>query len=65
MVLSLVSGYSSAQRLLRHRGVGGGRANALSAAERSACAVAFCETIRSAGYRAGVYSLRQAGSTTH
>ena len=28
----------------------------VAAAERTACAVAFCETIRSAGYSAGVYS---------
>ena len=33
-----------------------GRADGISAAERTACAVAFCETIRNAGYSAGVYS---------
>ena len=33
-----------------------GRADSLSRAERTACAVAFCETIRNAGYTAGVYS---------
>ena len=33
-----------------------GRADYLSRAERTACAVAFCETIRNAGYTAGVYS---------
>ncbi len=33
-----------------------GRADNISAAERTACAVAFCETIRNAGYTAGVYS---------
>lgn len=33
-----------------------GRADGLTKAQRTACAVAFCETIRSAGYRAGVYA---------
>ena len=57
MVLSLVSGYSLPLGVYYDtENVGGGRANALSAAERTACAVAFCETIRSAGYSAGVYS---------
>ena len=57
MVLSLVSGYSLPLGVYYDtESVGGGRANALSAAERTACAVAFCETIRSAGYSAGVYS---------
>ena len=57
MVLSLVSGYSLPLGVYDDtESVGGGRANALSAAERTACAVAFCETIRSAGYSAGVYS---------
>lgn len=35
-----------------------GRADNISAAQRTACAVAFCETIQNAGYRAGVYSYR-------
>ena len=57
MVLSLVSGYSLPLGVYYDtESVGGGRANALSAAERTACAVAFCETIRSAGYSAGRYS---------
>ena len=57
MVLSLVGGYSLPLGVYYDtESVGGGRANALSAAERTACAVAFCETIRSAGYSAGVYS---------
>ncbi len=33
-----------------------GRADTISAAQRTANAVAFCETIQNAGYRAGVYS---------
>lgn len=57
MVLSLVSGYSLPLGVYYDtESVGGGRANALSASERTACAVAFCETIRNAGYSAGVYS---------
>ena len=57
MVLSLVSGYSLPLGVYYDtESVGGGRAHALSAAERTACAVAFCETIRSAVYSAGVYS---------
>ena len=57
MVLSLVSGYSLPLGVYYDtESVSGGRANALGAAERTACAVAFCETIRGAGYRAGVYS---------
>ena len=57
MVLSLVSGYSLPLGVYYDtESVAGGRANAISAAERTACAVAFCETIRNAGYSAGVYS---------
>lgn len=57
MVLSLVSGYSLPLGVYYDTEyVAGGRANAISAAERTACAVAFCETIRNAGYKAGVYS---------
>lgn len=64
MVLSLVSGYSLPLGVYYDtESVGGGRANALSAAERTACAVAFCETIRSAGYSAGVTPM-PAGSIT-
>ena len=57
MVLSLVSGYSLPLGVYYDtESVAGGRANAISANERTACAVAFCETIRHAGYKAGVYS---------
>lgn len=57
MVLSLVSGYSLPLGVYYDtESVAGGRANSISVAERTACAVAFCETIRNAGYRAGVYS---------
>ena len=57
MVLSLVSGYSLPLGVYYDtETVAGGRANAISASERTACAVAFCETIRNAGYQAGVYS---------
>jgi GH25 family lysozyme M1 (1,4-beta-N-acetylmuramidase) len=33
-----------------------GRADSLSVAQRTACAVAFCEAIEKAGYKAGVYA---------
>ena len=57
MVLSLVSGYLLPLGVYYDTEyVAGGRANAISAAQRTACAVAFCETIRNAGYKAGVYS---------
>ena len=57
MVLSLVSGYSLPLGVYYDtESVGGGRANAQSAAARTASAVAISETIRSAGYSAGVYS---------
>lgn len=59
MVLSLCSGYSLPLGVYYDtEKVAGdtGRADGISAAQRTACAVAFCETIRNAGYSAGVYS---------
>lgn len=59
MVLSLVSGYSLPLGVYYDtEKVAGdtGRADTISAAQRTSCAVAFCETIRNAGYSAGVYS---------
>ena len=59
MVLSLCSGYGLPVGVYYDtEKVAGdtGRADGLSAAERTACAVAFCETIRNGGYKAGVYS---------
>ena len=59
MVLSLVQGYSLPYGVYYDtEKVAGdtGRADGISAAQRTACAVAFCETIRNAGYSAGVYS---------
>lgn len=59
MVLSLVSGYSLPLGVYYDtEKVAGdtGRADTISAAQRTACAVAFCETIRNAGYSSGVYS---------
>ena len=59
MVLRLSSGYRLDYPLsFDTEKVAGdtGRADSLSRAERTACAVAFCETIRNAGYTAGVYS---------
>lgn len=59
MVISLVSGYSLPMGVYydtEQVGTDVGRADGISAAQRTACAVAFCETIRDAGYTAGVYS---------
>ena len=59
MVLSLVGGYSLPMGVYydtEQVGTDVGRADGISAAQRTACAVAFCETIRNAGYTAGVYS---------
>ena len=59
MVLSLVQGYSLPYGVyFDTEKVAGdtGRADGISAAQRTANAVAFCETIRNAGYTPGVYS---------
>ena len=57
MALSLCSGYSLAYPIYYDTEyVAGGRGNSISKAQRTACAVAFCETIRNAGYTPGVYS---------
>lgn len=59
MVLSLCQGYNIGYPIFFDtEKVAGdtGRADNISKAERTACAVAFCETIRNAGYQAGVYS---------
>ena len=59
MVLSLCAGYGLPVGVYYDtEKVAGdtGRADGISAAQRTACAVAFCETIRNAGYQAGVYS---------
>lgn len=61
MVIGLVKGYKISYPIyFDTEKVAGdtGRADGLSAAQRTACAVAFCETIRAAGYTAGVYSYR-------
>ena len=57
MVLSLCGGYRLSYPIYYDtEHVAGGRANGISRETRTACAVAFCETIRNAGYSAGVYS---------
>ncbi len=57
MVLSLCGGYRLSYPIYYDTEyVAGGRANSISRETRTACAVAFCETIRNAGYSAGVYS---------
>ena len=59
MVVSLVQGYSLPYGdYFDTEKVAGdtGRADGISAAQRTANAVAFCEAIQAAGYKAGVYS---------
>lgn len=59
MVVSLCQGYNISYPIyFDTEKVGGdtGRADNISRAQRTANAVAFCETIRNSGYRAGVYS---------
>ena len=57
MVLSLCGGYRLSYPIYYDTEyVAGGRANGISRETRTACAVAFCETIRNSGYSAGVYS---------
>lgn len=59
MVLRLCSGYNISYPIyFDTEKVAGdtGRADNISRSQRTANAVAFCETIRNAGYRAGVYS---------
>ena len=59
MVVSLCRGYNISYPIyFDTEKVGGdtGRADTISRAQRTANAVAFCETIRNSGYRPGVYS---------
>ena len=58
MVLSLTSGYNLSYPIFidTENGSGNARANGLDKATRTECIVAFCETIRNAGKRAGVYA---------
>lgn len=59
MVISLCQGYNISYPIYfdTEKVVGDtGRADNISRAQRTANAVAFCETIRNSGYKAGVYS---------
>ena len=59
MVLRLARGYSIQYPIYfdtEKVANANGRADGISKAQRTANAVAFCETIQNAGYRAGVYS---------
>ena len=60
MVLSLCKDYDITYPVfIDTEGAGGeGRADALGTKERTAVCQAFCETIRSAGYQAGIYASR-------
>ncbi len=57
MVLSLIRDYELSFPLyIDTEGAGGGRADNLSVEERTAAVRAFCETVESAGYTAGIYA---------
>ena len=56
MALELVKGYHLQFPIYIDTEESGGRADKLSAEERTACVKAFCETIKNAGYKAGIYS---------
>lgn len=56
MVLSLIRNYSISYPVFIDTERANGRADGLDAATRTAVCRAFCETIRNAGYSAGVYA---------
>lgn len=57
MAISLVSGYKLQLPIyFDTEYVSGGRANSLTVVQRTVIAKAFCETVKNAGYRAGIYS---------
>ena len=57
MAVQLVSGYKLTYPIfIDTESVSGGRAQSLSTSERTAIVAAFCRTVQSAGYKAGVYA---------
>lgn len=56
MVISLIKGYGISYPVFIDTEQANGRADGLSRAARTAVCRAFCETIRNAGYSAGVYA---------
>ena len=56
MVLSLVGGYGLSYPVFLDLEDSGGRADGISAATRTKVAAAFCRTIQSGGYKAGIYA---------
>lgn len=57
MAMSLVSGYKMTYPIfIDTESASNGRANSLSKSERTAIVNAFCQTVRSGGYKAGVYA---------
>ena len=57
MAMSLVSGYKMTYPIfIDTESASNGRANGLSKSERTAIVNAFCQTVRSGGYKAGVYA---------
>lgn len=56
MVINLVSGYGLQLPVYMDVEASGGRADSISVSQRTANIKAFCGTIQSAGYKAGVYA---------
>ncbi len=56
MVLDRIKGYTISYPIFLDVEPSGGRADSLSASERTAVCRAFCETIQNAGYTAGIYA---------
>lgn len=58
MALSLIEGYDLDYPIFIDTEGSGGRADSLDTVTRTAVCEAFCETVESAGYKAGVYASR-------
>ena len=57
MAIALLSGYKLQLPIyFDTEYVSGGRANSLTVSQRTVIAKAFCETVKNAGYKAGIYS---------
>lgn len=56
MAIELASGYGVSLPIFIDVEAAGGRADGLSASERTTIVSAFCQTVQAAGYSAGVYS---------
>ncbi len=56
MAIAQASGYGISLPIFIDIEGAGGRADGISVAQRTAVAAAFCQTVRNAGYQAGIYS---------